>query len=1151
MTEGPTVRNTGDGEASDGAFVNTGYFEGDVHIHHAGKATLKSLLRTAPVDGRLPRVRDVDPHSVGATPTRHSLAGAAPYVARQADHELRAALAAEPFVLVVGATKAGKSRTAFEAVLAFAPGAAFVHPVAGRGAVREILEIDVRTPIDAGELVIWLDDLHAYLDAGALDVAELDLAAKREPRAVVVATIPSSRSGDAEPARLVLHRARRGRVHLPRALDRDELDLARQLYPGEDFSDPLVGVAERLVAIEELAMRLAAAEDENPHGFAATQAAIDWIRMGRPRPLTGERLRELYAREMDHLFPWPHPDDAGFLTGVDWACRPAISQVALVRYYQALGVYDALDYFADQADEQGRPIPDGAWRYAVEVSDSAELVTVGAAAIRAGEPDRAATILTAAAGQGEPRAWVLLGNLAAERGDPEAAEQFYRQAADAGEPDALSAIGLLCARLGRAEEAEAWLRAAAQVDADPNVAYELGRLAAERDDLVEAEYWARAAVAGGLREALVPLARLLAGTGREEEALAFYGDAGQGDDPPALLARAEAAELRGEHQEALRLSVQAVEGGDLAAVAALAQRYLDIEDHAAAEPLLRRLVDGTGDPVCRNYLGNVLHLLGRPAEAVTCYLPAADHDPQIALNLVMAYASIGNTVASEEWLARAAATGLPEAVTELGNLRFEQGDLAEAKRLYETVEAAYELGVVAECDGDVSGKIRWYGKAARAGDPRAAARLGHILADQDRLVPAEYWLRRADIENDPAAERLLRSVRFRRQQRRGRHLASTPAGETDLRAAAEAGDAESMVALAKLLAARDEPSGEELAWWEEAFHQGHLEAVVVQGMLLELAYRGEEALNLFTSAAERSSAEAAWRAAGVLLRTGRAREAERWLRQAAYAGNAEAAHNLAVLASLSGDMTTARRCSRKAAEAGCAPAMQAYGWLLWDDGDRAGARDWWLRAFEAGRANAAVSLAQERDDEQETERWLRLAAERDDPDGCFLLGVTRERAEADDEAMTWYAKAADQGHPEGTYRLALLTERGGDRPSSEPIYLRAAVAGHAGAAYSIADLLARRQLHSLAEHWYRKAALAGHARAALHVGAYIDMRNPGDPEAVAWFTRWKQNEDGPMMRYQAPYVDPEQMSVTIILTRREPGGDALYAISVPVMTIHF
>jgi hypothetical protein len=139
----------------------------------------------------------------------------------------------------------------------------------------------------------------------------------------------------------------------------------------------------------------------------------------------------------------------------------------------------------------------------------------------------------------------------------------------------------------------------------------------------------------------------------------------------------------------------------------------------------------------------------------------------------------------------------------------------------------------------------------------------------------------------------------------------------------------------------------------------------------------------------------------------------------------------------------------------------------------------------------------------------------------------------------------------GTYRLALLTERCGDLPSSEPIYLRAAVAGHAGAAYSIADVWARRQLHSLAEDWYRKAALAGHARAALHVGAYIAMRSPADPEAVAWFMRWKQNEDGPIMRYKAPYVDPEQMSVTITFTRREPGGDAAYAISDLVTTTYF
>jgi hypothetical protein len=104
---------------------------------------------------------------------------------------------------------------------------------------------------------------------------------------------------------------------------------------------------------------------------------------------------------------------------------------------------------------------------------------------------------------------------------------------------------------------------------------------------------------------------------------------------------------------------------------------------------------------------------------------------------------------------------------------------------------------------------------------------------------------------------------------------------------------------------------------------------------------------------------------------------------------------------------------------------------------------------------------------------------------------------------------------------------------------------------SIGDLQARRGLHDLAEHWYRRAAKAGHGRAALHVGLYLAMRDPEDPEVTAWYAMWKQNENGRSMRYQAAYVDPARMWVAINYTRREPGGDAMYIVNTPSMTYNF
>jgi hypothetical protein len=258
-----TSRNSGDADATNGGVANSGIVNGDIrpefheHHHHVPAVrTLQSLLRSAlTAEGRPPRVRDIDPHRVGATPTRYSQARTAPYIRRDADGELQSALTKAPCLLVIGETKAGKTRSAHECVRAVSPDAGFVHPVVEQGSVRRLLELDHENPISDGELVIWLDDLHNYLDAGAVDVADLDFAEQRTPRAVIVATLPLDRYHDDTPSRLFLHRAGTTCVQLAHRPSTGELGRARLSYPDEDFGDPTVGVAARLAATSSLAAR--------------------------------------------------------------------------------------------------------------------------------------------------------------------------------------------------------------------------------------------------------------------------------------------------------------------------------------------------------------------------------------------------------------------------------------------------------------------------------------------------------------------------------------------------------------------------------------------------------------------------------------------------------------------------------------------------------------------------------------------------------------------------------------------------------------------------------------------------------------------------------------------------------------------------------
>src|SRR5262249_3612109 len=72
------------------------------------------------VDGDLPQLEDMDPYRLGATRSNYggsdSYGARDPYVPRCVDDDLRAALEPGPLVLLVGPSKAGKTRTAFEAL---------------------------------------------------------------------------------------------------------------------------------------------------------------------------------------------------------------------------------------------------------------------------------------------------------------------------------------------------------------------------------------------------------------------------------------------------------------------------------------------------------------------------------------------------------------------------------------------------------------------------------------------------------------------------------------------------------------------------------------------------------------------------------------------------------------------------------------------------------------------------------------------------------------------------------------------------------------------------------------------------------------------------------------------------------------------------
>lgn len=94
-----------------------------------------------------------------------------PYIAREIDEPLRAAVAACRSVVVTGPPLAGKSRTALEAVRAEAADATLIAP-RGPDELKALLEADPRLQVPRARRILWLDDLPQYaesLDQSALE----------------------------------------------------------------------------------------------------------------------------------------------------------------------------------------------------------------------------------------------------------------------------------------------------------------------------------------------------------------------------------------------------------------------------------------------------------------------------------------------------------------------------------------------------------------------------------------------------------------------------------------------------------------------------------------------------------------------------------------------------------------------------------------------------------------------------------------------------------------------------------------------------------------------------------------------------------------------------------------------------------------------
>ncbi len=307
-------------------------------------------------------VREIDPVQLGVRPARLLSAGQASqprYVERTRDADLNVHLRASNFVLIVGESGAGKTRTAYEAVARGLPDVALIAPTGE----------NVRSAVEAAEAeetcVLWLDDMYRLVGPQGLASSDVD-GLIHEPgcHRVILATITVSdlaklvdRSDAAQQGNQdVVLKAKR--VQLNRMFDDAELRRAA-LIEDPRIVDALInrqyGIAEYLSAGPDVFNRWRAErrrDGDHPASVALISAAIDCRRAGLYRPLPKDLIEALLPVYDPRLATIPAIDR---VSDDDWASATSSEHgPAALTLSIAQDGREAVEVFSYLVDEYAR-----------------------------------------------------------------------------------------------------------------------------------------------------------------------------------------------------------------------------------------------------------------------------------------------------------------------------------------------------------------------------------------------------------------------------------------------------------------------------------------------------------------------------------------------------------------------------------------------------------------------------------------------------------------------------------------------------------------------------------------------------------------------------------------------------------------------------
>jgi TPR repeat protein len=497
----------------------------------AGERPVVTLVEE-PAQGRLPRVSELNPYTLGATPSEFGNSDTYgqrdEYVPRVKDEPLTAALSDRAQVVLVGPSKAGKTRTAFEVIRQHSIWGSALLASPGPKALEQLSSHPGLSSADP--LVIWLDELDRFLPGGELSPAMIARLLDRPGPTLLLASL---RSGQ----RQRLQRDGKLTRDVRSVLDNfTSLELASTCEdPGEQARAAAIypqlgskpgGLAEMLAGAPELLRLYQDAAGDDPPLHVLVRLCVDWARCGLARPMPEPDLLALARDALQEHRPDLDPADGDFRAALGQARTPRAGggQVGLlgtVRLADGSCGYWPFDYLvAADEGQQGsiRPIAENTWLSWLEHATDEDAFAISFAAFAHENVPVAIVASHRAAEAGNVRAQYNLGVLLADQLEPPemaAAVGWYTRAAEAGHTGAQYELGMLLAdRLEPPDLAKArtWYTQAAE--AGHTIAqYNLGVLLAERldpPDLAGARAWYTTAAEAGHVSAQYNLGVLLA-----------------------------------------------------------------------------------------------------------------------------------------------------------------------------------------------------------------------------------------------------------------------------------------------------------------------------------------------------------------------------------------------------------------------------------------------------------------------------------------------------------------------------------------------------------------------------------------------------------------------------------------------------------------